>query len=151
MTDLRGTESSAPPALRGHGPSSGAPVQSLPGRAGGVAPEAHSGAGRAAAPGVSGTRGVFVPLLLLTLAVLAWALFQMAALGSAHRDLVQALHAQHPQVVQARRLSHALSVLAGDTQRLADAGDPGARLIVAQLKQRGITIHPAAGLDGPLP
>jgi hypothetical protein len=96
--------------------------------------------------------GVFAPLLLLGLAVLGWALFQMRELGAAHASLARTLHEQQPRVVQALRLRAALTTLAGDTRGLADAGDPSARLIVAQLKRRGITIAaPAARQAGPLP
>ncbi len=103
----------------------------------------------AAADAGAQTRGTFLPLLLVTLAVLGWALFQMGELVSAHRNLTEVLQEQQPKVAQERNLSRALSVLAGDTQRLAAAGDPGARLIVAQLQKRGITIHPTSGQGRP--
>ena len=152
MSDLHAADASAPLAPRSRAAVSGAPAQPPAARPGGAAAEAYPGASRPVAARVeSGTRGVFVPLLLVVLAVLGWALFQMGTLGAAHRSLVQTLQAQTPQVQQARRLSRALSALAGYTQRLAEAGDPGARLIVAQLKTRGITIHAAAGQGGPVP
>ncbi len=142
MAESHSATSSSPLGSRGHGLGLGAPVPPMPGHPVGPAAQASGSAARAEAPGVaSGTRGVFVPLLLVTLAVLGWEVFQMSALRTAHTSLVQTLRAQHPQVMQARRVSRALSALAGDTQRLADAGDPGARLIVAQLQKRGITIH----------
>lgn len=88
-------------------------------------------------------RSPFLPLLLMGVAVLGWMAFQTVTLMQDRRGLDRMLTAQQPQVVQSARLRAALSSLAGDTQKLADAGDPGAHLIVNQLKQRGITIHPS--------
>lgn len=152
MSDRHAADVSVPLAPRSRASVLAAPVGPPADRPGGHAAEAYPAETRTAAPrGGPGARGVFVPLLLVTLAVLGWALFETVALRAAHLSLVQTLQAQQPQVVQARRVSRALSALAGDTQRLAEAGDPGARLIVAQLQKRGITIHPSGGQGGALP
>lgn len=92
-------------------------------------------------------RGPFVPVLLMGLAVLGWTVFQTIELVKDHHALEVAKLAQQAQVQQALHLRGSLSALAGDTQKAADAGDAGAALIVAQLRKRGITIHP----DAPAP
>lgn len=89
-------------------------------------------------------RSPFVPLLLMGLALLGWMAFQTVTLMQNRGGLEQVLASQQPQVAQAMRLRSALSDLATDTLRLADAGDPGAQLIVNRLRQHGITIHPGA-------
>lgn len=89
-------------------------------------------------------RSPFLPLLLMALALLGWMAFQAVTLLQERGGLDRMIAAQQPQVAQSMRLRTALSSLASDTQRLAAAGDPGAELIVNQLKQHGITIHPAA-------
>lgn len=89
-------------------------------------------------------RSPFLPVLLMGLALLGWLVFQTVTLMQGRRGLEQMMSAQQPQVAQSMRLRAALSSLASDTQRLADTGDPGAQLIVNQLKKRGITIHPNA-------
>lgn len=86
----------------------------------------------------------FVPLLLMGAAVLAWSAFQSYQLLKDHRGLEQTLASQQPQVARSARLRASLSSLASDTQRLADTGDAGAQVIVAQLRKHGITIHPGA-------
>ena len=91
----------------------------------------------------------FVPLLLMGLALLAWTAFETLQLTRDHLGLDGALAAQGPQIAQAQRLRDSLSALAADTQRTADAGDPGAQLIVNQLGKRGITIHPDAASPAP--
>jgi hypothetical protein len=89
-------------------------------------------------------RSPFLPLLLMGLALLAWMVFQTVALLQERVGLDRTLAAQQPQVTQSTQLRTALSDLASDTQKLADAGDPNAQLIVNQLRQHGITIHPDA-------
>ena len=150
MGDARGVESPVSSVPRSQGVGSGASLQALAARGLSTAgePRAEAGGMAAAAAGAR-TRGTFLPLLLVTLAVFGWALFQMVELAGAHRRLTEVLHEQQPKVAQEKSLSRALGVLAGDTQRLADAGDPGARLIVAQLQKRGITIHPTSGQAKP--
>lgn len=96
------------------------------------------------AAAASTRHGAFVPLLLMGLALLGWTAFQAFQLTRDHRQLNGVLMAQGPQIEQAQRVRASLSALASDTQKLADAGDPGAQVIVAQLRKRGITIHPGA-------
>ncbi len=110
---------------------------------------AHTGVGTDAANGLR--HSPFVPLLLLGLAVLGWTVFQSAQLVRDRHALDRVILAQGPQIAQARRLRTALSALASNTQKLADAGDSGAQLIVSQLKKHGITIHPAVPGAGSAP
>ncbi|MGH8228676.1 MAG: hypothetical protein ACREU3_12390 [Steroidobacteraceae bacterium] len=86
-------------------------------------------------------RSPFVPLLLIGLALLGWTVFQTEELISEHHTLAQLHTAQDREVAQSQRLRASLDTLASDTQRLADQGDAGAKVIVEQLKKRGITIH----------
>ena len=44
----------------------------------------------------------------------------------------------------AQRLRRSLDLLAADTQRLADGGNGNAKVLVEELKKRGITINAAA-------
>lgn len=86
----------------------------------------------------------FVPVLLSTLAVLAVLGWQAWVLGS-EREVLSASHAGQQQTVEsAAKLRTSLDALAADTQRLADAGNPNAALLVTELKKRGITINPQA-------
>lgn len=92
--------------------------------------------------------GPFVPLLLGLLAVLSWFGFQTWLLTE-ERTTLQSAHAGQQQTVDnAAKLRASLDALAADTQRLADAGNPNARLLVEKLRKRGITINPNAPAAG---
>ena len=86
----------------------------------------------------------FVPLLLVIVAALGWYAFQTVALIRDYRGLEGTRAAQAVPVEQAEKLRAATEALATKTQKLADAGNASAQLIIANLKQRGITINPSA-------
>lgn len=86
----------------------------------------------------------FVPTLLAGLSVAGWLGFQGYQLVL-ERDALLAAHAQQQQTVDsAAKLRGSLDALAADTQRLATAGNPNARLLVEELRKRGVTINPSA-------
>jgi hypothetical protein len=88
---------------------------------------------------------VFVPVLICALTLLAWFVFQSILLLN-DREALQASHLSQQQTVDnAGKLRASLDALAADTQRMADAGNPNAALLVTELRKRGITITvPAA-------
>lgn len=89
-------------------------------------------------------RNPFVPLLLGTSALLAWFGLQTWLLSEEGATL-QAAHASQQQTVDnATKLRQSLDAIAADTQRLADSSNPNARLLVQELRRRGITINPDA-------
>ena len=97
-------------------------------------------------------RGVFVPVLLLALAFLVWAEFQTLMLMR-ESEALKGLQAGQEQVVQqSGKLRNGLDAIARETLKLADGGNANARLIVDELRKRGVTINldtpaalPAAG------
>ena len=89
-------------------------------------------------------RSAFLPLLLAGLALLGWLAFQAQQLYM-ERQLLQTAYASQQQTVDnAGKLRASLDVLAADTQRLADSGNPNARALVEELKKRGVTINSAS-------
>ncbi len=95
-----------------------------------------------ASRGPSAQRGAFVPLLLGGLALLLWFVLQAWLLLDEEANL-RAAHASQQQTVErAGKLRQSLDAIAADTQRLADAGNPNARLLVEELRKRGVTINP---------
>jgi Tfp pilus assembly protein PilN len=84
----------------------------------------------------------FVPVLLCAIAVVGFLLFQTIVLAIDRGALQKAHAAQQQTVDNATKLRGSLDALAADTQRLADAGNPNAGLLVAELRKRGITINP---------
>lgn len=89
-------------------------------------------------------RSPFVPVLLGTLALLAWLGFQTMQLLVDRSTLMAAHFGQQQTVDNAGKLRSSLDALAGDTQRMADAGNGSARLLVEELRKRGVTINPSA-------
>jgi hypothetical protein len=82
----------------------------------------------------------FVPVLLCALTLLGWFAVQSTLLLG-DRDALQATRqAQQQTVDNAGKLRASLDALAADTQRMADAGNPNAALLVTELRKRGITI-----------
>ena len=114
-----------------------------------AAPTAAAGA---PAPGVAPAatsaktaRSAFVPLLLGLLAVTAW-LGHHAWLVEQDRQQLQAARANlQPTVEKSAGLRQSLDRLAADTQRRADAGNGNARVLVDELRKRGITINATGG------
>lgn len=92
----------------------------------------------------AGSVPVFVPLLIFFGAGLAWAVFQAVQLHEESKSLQSLKAGQEQQVQQAQRVRQTLDVLASETKRLADAGNPNARLVIEELGKRGITVNPAA-------
>lgn len=86
----------------------------------------------------------FVALLLLTLAFTGWAAFQSFLLAHEAYTLSGARDNQGAAVQNAEKLRQALDGLARDTAKLAERGNPNARLIVEELRKRGVTINPEA-------
>ena len=94
-------------------------------------------------------RSAFMPLLLAGLALLGWLAFQ-AQQQYAERQILQTAYASQLQTVDnAGKLRASLDVLAADTQRLADGGNPNARALVDELKKRGVTINSASTPPAP--
>lgn len=91
-----------------------------------------------------GTRSVFVPVLLLALAILVSLAVQAMFLVEEKRKLIAASAALEPQELAAGKIRASLDSLASGTAGLAAAGNPGARVIVEQLRSRGITINAPA-------
>ncbi len=92
--------------------------------------------------------GPFMPLLLVTVASLAWMGYQSWLLYT-DRQALQAAHVGQQQTVDnAVKLRASLDTLAADTQRLAEAGNGNARLLVDELRKRGVTINSVAAQPG---
>jgi hypothetical protein len=85
---------------------------------------------------------VFIPLLLVTLAVTGWFGFQTVQLLKERSSLRQAESAQEPQIQQSMKVRSALDGLARDTAQLAERGNPNAKLLVEELRKRDIVINP---------
>lgn len=95
-------------------------------------------------------RSPFLPMLLAGLALLGWLGFQTYGLFTERESLAAAHTAQQQTVDNAGKLRTSLDALAADTQRIADAGNPSARLLVDELRKRGITINaPSAAAAKP--
>lgn len=89
-------------------------------------------------------RTAFVPLLILLLTMLSWSAFQLIQLSDEAQGLEAAKNGQNAQLQQSQRVRQALDALATETRKLADAGNANAKLIVEELRKRGVTISPAA-------
>jgi hypothetical protein len=85
----------------------------------------------------------FVPVLLCGLALLGWLGSQVYWLTEERQALRNGLAGQQQTVDNAGRLRASLDGLAADTQRLADAGNASAALLVTELRKRGVTINAA--------
>jgi hypothetical protein len=94
--------------------------------------------------GTSALRTPFVPLLLVSLGFLAWTGFQTGIFFTERETLSTVRTNQEPQVQAATKLRQALDGIARDTAKLAEGGNAGAKLIVDELRKRGVTINPAA-------
>jgi len=106
-------------------------------------PKADSGnpkntAGANAQTGTS----VFVPALLMALAVVAWLAFQAVQLVREQQQLSLAQTNLQPQEQAATKLRASLDAVATSTAKLAAEGNANARVIVEELRKRGVTINP---------
>ena len=96
-------------------------------------------------------RSPFVPLLLLTVALLSWATFQTVQLVRERRDLRAAHTNQEQQMQQATKMRAQLDGLARSTAELAAKGNVNAGTIVQELAKRGITINLSPPSAAPAP
>lgn len=86
--------------------------------------------------------GVFVPQLLLSVALLGWIGSQQLQLWTERSRIARdraSLEAQHQGAVKVRA---SLDAVATATAALAAQGNANARVIVDELRRRGVTIHP---------
>lgn len=87
---------------------------------------------------------VFVPALLIALAVVVWFAFQTVHLVREWRQLRVAQSALQLQEQNAVKLRASLDAVATSTAKLAADGNGNARLVVDELRKRGVTINPPA-------
>lgn len=83
----------------------------------------------------------FLPTLLMALSLLSWLGFQGVQLGLEQRKLKLAQASLEAQHEAATKLHAALNALATATASLATAGNANARVVVDELRRRGITIR----------
>lgn len=83
----------------------------------------------------------FLPTLLMALSLLSWLAFQGVQLGLEQRRLQLAQASLDAQHEAATKLRSALDALATATAKLAADGNANARVVVEELRKRGITIR----------
>lgn len=96
----------------------------------------------------------FVPVVLCGVALLGFLASQVYWLTEERQVLRNGLAGQQQTVDNAGKLRASLDGLAADTQRLADAGNASAALLVTELRRRGVTINapkPTTGEPTPAP
>jgi type II secretory pathway component PulL len=85
---------------------------------------------------------LFVPMLLIALAVLVWSGFQTFQLYQERASLANLRINQETTYQNAQKMRTQLDALAAGTQQLARSGNKNAQAVVNALQQRGITINP---------
>ncbi|MEO8937973.1 MAG: hypothetical protein ABI277_14915 [Burkholderiaceae bacterium] len=96
----------------------------------------------------SGTMSAFLPILIIGLVLIAWFAFQATQLRMERDAMREAITNQDKAVADSKKLRDSLDAIARGTARLADGGNANARLIVDELKKRGITISPDQPTSG---
>lgn len=91
-----------------------------------------------------GGLGVFVPLLIALVALVAWSAFQFYQLRLESEAMAALRTNQESPLQQAQRVRQNLENLAARTRQLAEAGNANARLVVNELSRRGVKIGPPA-------
>lgn len=86
----------------------------------------------------------FLPLLLLSIALVGWFAFQTFQLIGERKQLDALKTGQEAQIEAAARVRASLDTMAAATGRLAEGGNVNARILVEELRKRGITINSAA-------
>jgi hypothetical protein len=105
----------------------------------------ESGAHRGGSMHRGGGYSFFPPVLILVLALVGWFSFQAFQLFEERSALQESRFAQEQSVLTATKLRGSLDAMARETARLAQQGNPNARLLVEELRKRGVTINPDAG------
>lgn len=91
----------------------------------------------------------FIPILILALSFAGWAGFQTTQLILEKDSLAALRVSQDKQVEESKKLREGLDGLAKATLALANRGNANARLIVDELRRRGVTINPDAPPPAP--
>lgn len=81
-----------------------------------------------------------LPLILVIVSLFVLIAFETGQAIHDRGALTELLEAQQPTIEQAVKLRQQLQTLAAKTAELAAAGDPGAKLVVDQMKAQGITL-----------
>ncbi len=84
----------------------------------------------------------FIPILILALSFAGWAGFQTSQLIQEKESLATLRANQDKQVEDSKKLREGLDGLAKATLALSNRGNANARLIVDELRRRGVTINP---------
>lgn len=87
---------------------------------------------------------VFLPVLLIALALVIWFGFQASQLNQERAQLANLRSSQEATYQNAQKMRTQLDSLAAGTQTLASAGNKNAQTVVNALQQRGITINAEA-------
>lgn len=82
----------------------------------------------------------FLPIAILALVMAAWFGFQAVQLRIERDAMRELLTSQEKPLAEAKKMRDALDAIARATARLADGGNANARLVVDELKRRGVTI-----------
>ena len=98
---------------------------------------------------LASSRSAFVPTLLLAVAFVGWLAFQTVQLVRERQQLGLASAGLEPQEQAATKLRSSLDAVATSTAKLATEGNANARVIVEQLRKRGVTINPNGGAKPP--
>ena len=91
----------------------------------------------------------FVPILLMVIAALLWSVFQWRQLSIEQENLQRTGAAQQQQVEQAKKLRVQLDSISSGMQKLADSGNATAKIVVEELRKRGVTINPNVATAAP--
>lgn len=111
--------------------------------------EAFAARDGGAAPPSPGPYSVFVPALLVALAVVASLGFQAVQLVAEQQRLQAALSGLEAQQQAAVKLRASLDAVATATAKLAAGGNANARVVVDELRKRGVTITPQGEAKSP--
>jgi hypothetical protein len=88
--------------------------------------------------------GAYLPILILALTVAGWFGFQTVQLWREHDLLVATIASQEKPYADSQKVRDTLEAFTRQIGALADKGNAGARLVVDELKRRGIAIDAKA-------
>ncbi len=97
---------------------------------------------RASMQETEATMSAFLPVLILSLVMVAWFGFQAAQLRNERDAMRELMTNQDKQMQESKKLRDSLDAIARGTAQLADAGNANARLVIDELKKRGVTVNP---------